>query len=89
MNWLWPEALYAFLMIGTFVLGAFRLKLPIAVAMALAAVVGGLAAVKGLPVRHLVEGTFGYLDTILIIATAMIFMKVIERTGLLEAMAAW
>lgn len=89
MDWFWPEGLYAVLMVGTFVFGAFALKLPIAVAMALAAVVGGIAAGEGLPVRHLVEGTFGYLDTILIIATAMIFMKVIEKIGLLEAMAAW
>jgi TRAP-type C4-dicarboxylate transport system permease large subunit len=89
MDWFWPEGLYAVLMVGTFVFGAFALKLPIAVAMALAAVVGGVAAGEGLPVRHLVEGTFGYLDTILIIATAMIFMKVIEKIGLLEAMAAW
>jgi len=89
MDWFWPEGLYAVLMVGTFVFGAFALKLPIAVAMSLAAVVGGIAAGEGLPVRHLVEGTFGYLDTILIIATAMIFMKVIEKIGLLEAMAAW
>jgi len=89
MDLFWPEGLYAILMVGTFVFGAFALKLPIAVAMALAAVVGALSAGEGIPVRHLVEGTFGYLDTILIIASAMIFMKVIEKIGLLEAMAAW
>jgi len=76
-------------MIGSFAVGAFAFKLPIAVAMGLAAVLGGLVAGEGLPLRHLVEGTFGYIDTILIISTAMIFMKVIERIGLLEAMAAW
>ena len=32
---------------------------------------------------------FGYLDTILIIATAMIFMKSVQRSGLLESLAAW
>ena len=42
-----------------------------------------------MPVRHLVEGMFGYLDTILIIASAMIFMKSVEKIGLLEGLAAW
>jgi len=51
--------------------------------------VGALAAGEGFPVRHFVEGTFGYLDTILIIATAMIFMKSVQKTGLLESLAAW
>jgi len=89
MEWFWPEGFYALVMISSFAIGAFALKLPIAVAMGLAAVLGGLVAGEGLPLRHLVEGTFGYIDTILIISTAMIFMKVIERIGLLEAMAAW
>jgi len=89
MEWFWPEGFYALVMIGSFAVGAFAFKLPIAVAMGLAAVLGGLVAGEGLPLRHLVEGTFGYIDTILIISTAMIFMKVIERIGLLEAMAAW
>jgi len=89
MEWFWPEGALTLVMIGTFVFGAFALKLPIAVAMSLAAVAGALAAGEGFPLRHLVEGTFGYLDTILIIASAMIFMKSLERIGLLEGLAAW
>ncbi|WP_026369059.1 TRAP transporter large permease subunit [Aminiphilus circumscriptus] len=88
MDWFWPEGFYTLVMVGVFVLGAFALKLPIAVAMSLAAVSGAVAAGEGIPLRHLVEGTFGYLDTILIIASAMIFMKTVERIGLLEAVAA-
>jgi hypothetical protein len=84
MDWFWPEGFYTLVMVGVFVLGAFALKLPIAVAMSLAAVSGAVAAGEGIPLRHLVEGTFGYLDTILIIASAMIFMKTVERIGLLE-----
>ena len=38
----------------------------------------------GLPFHHLVEGAFGYIDTILVIATAMIFMKVIQQSGTLD-----
>lgn len=89
MDWFFPEGLYTLAMVGSFVFGAFALKLPIAVALGAAAAVGALAAGEGFPVRHFVEGTFGYLDTILIIATAMIFMKSVQKTGLLESLAAW
>jgi TRAP-type C4-dicarboxylate transport system permease large subunit len=81
--------MYTLLMIGVFAFAAFAWKLPIAVAMALAAISGALASGNGVPIRHLVEGEFGYIDTILIIATAMIFMKVIQRIGLLDSVAAW
>lgn len=89
MDWFWPEGFYTLAMVGSFALGAFALRLPIAVAMGLAAIVGGLLGGIGVPLRHLVEGMFGYLDTILIIGTAMIFMKTVENIGLLESVAAW
>ena len=89
MDWFFPEGIYTLAMVGSFVFGAFALKLPIAVALGAAAAVGALAAGEGFPVRHFVEGTFGYLDTILIIATAMIFMKTVQKTGMLESLAAW
>ena len=86
MEWFWPEGFYTFLMIAVFAFGAFAFKLPIAVAMALAAVVGAFAGGEGFHMRNFVEGQFGYLNTILVIATAMIFMKVIHKTGLLDAL---
>ena len=89
MDWFWPEGFYALLMIGTFAFGAFAWKLPIAVAMALSAIVGALAGGVGFPVRHLVEGAFGYINTIMVIGAAMIFMKTIQRTGLLDSLSAW
>ena len=89
MDWFWPEGIYTIAMVGSFALGAFALRLPIAVAMGLAAIVGSLLGGVGIPLRHLVEGMFGYLDTILIIGTAMIFMKTVESIGLLESVAAW
>ncbi len=89
MDWFWPEGFHTLAMVGSFAFGAFALKLPIAVAMGGAAVVGALLGGAGFPLSHLVEGTFGYLDTILIIATAMIFMKTVESIGLLESVAAW
>jgi len=89
MSWFWPEGFFSIAMILTFALGAFALRLPIAVAMGFAAVAGALLGGEGIPLRHLVEGMFGYIDTIMIISTAMIFMKTIEATGLLESVAAW
>jgi TRAP-type C4-dicarboxylate transport system permease large subunit len=70
-------------MLVMFVLGVFWFKLPSGVALGFAAVAGALVAGEGLPIRHLVEGMFGYLDAVLIIATAMIFMKVLEASGAL------
>ncbi|MDR2179775.1 MAG: TRAP transporter large permease subunit [Synergistaceae bacterium] len=89
LDWFWPEGFYASMMILAFALGAFALKLPIAVAMSGGAVLGAILAGEGIPVRHLVEGMFGYIDTILIIATAMIFMKTVQAIGLMESIAAW
>ena len=89
MSWFWPEGFYTLLMIAVFVAAAFCLKLPIAVAMFLSAVAGGLAAGEGIPLRHLVEGEFGYLDTIMVIAAAMVFMKTVQKTGFLDAFSVW
>lgn len=77
------ELMILLIMLSVFALGVFVFKIPTGVALVLSAVIGALAAGEGLPIRHLVEGTFGFLDPILIIATAMIFMKVIEATGAL------
>lgn len=75
-------------MLGVFLLGNFLVKLPVSLSMAAGAVAGALVAGEGIPVRHLFEGTFVYMDTILIISTAMIFMTVIQKSGALEAMNA-
>jgi len=75
-------------MVLVFMLSCFLLKLPVSIAMVLSSISATLIAGKGIPIRHLVEGTFGYLDTILVIATAMIFMKVIQEIGTLNALSA-
>ncbi|MDR1649832.1 MAG: TRAP transporter large permease subunit [Synergistaceae bacterium] len=89
MDWFLPEGLYTAAMLAAFALGVFALKLPVALSMALSAAIGALLAGFGFPLRHLIEGMFGYLDTILIIATAMIFMNTVQSIGLMEAVAAW
>jgi TRAP-type C4-dicarboxylate transport system permease large subunit len=75
-------------MVIVFAISCFALKLPVSIAMVLSSIVATLIAGKGIPIRHLIEGTFGYLDTILVIATAMIFMKVVQEIGTLNALSA-
>jgi gluconate:H+ symporter, GntP family len=77
------ELLILISMLLTFALGVFLFKLPSGVSLTAASIIGALVGGQGVPVRHLVEGGFGYLDAVLIIATAMIFMKVIEASGAL------
>jgi TRAP-type C4-dicarboxylate transport system permease large subunit len=75
-------------MVGVFAAGCFALKWPVSVSMLVASVAGALAGGVQDPVRHLVEGTFGYVDTILTIATAMMFMTGFKDSGALEALTA-
>ena len=75
-------------MVGVFAAGCFALKWPVSVSMLLASVAGALAGGVQDPIRHLVEGTFGYVDTIMTIATAMMFMTGFRDSGALEALTA-
>ncbi len=74
-------------MLVIFVLAAMWWKLPIGISLVLASVAGALSAGEGIPVRHLIEGTFAYLDPILIIATAMIFMEALRCSGALGSIS--
>ena len=89
MEWFWPEGFYTIVMVGVFAVASFAFKQPIAVALAIAAIIGALVSGNGVPIAHLIEGSFGYLDTILIIFCAMIFMKTVQHIGLMESVAAW
>ncbi len=82
------ELIVFLVMLGTFLLGNFLVKLPVSLSMVAGAVAGALVAGEGIPLRHLFEGTFVYMDTLLIISTAMIFMTVIQESGALEALNA-
>ena len=73
-------------MVAVFTALAVGLKVPMGLAIALAALAGALAGGQGLALRHLVEGAFGFFDVILIIATAMIFMGVLQESGLLDSL---
>ena len=81
------ELIIFIVMILVFTVACFKLKLPVSIAMLLSAISATLVAGDGIPIRHLIEGTFGYLDTILVIATAMIFMKSIQELGTLSGLS--
>ena len=81
------ELIILICMLATFASGIFLFKMPVGVSLMLAAVVGALIGGHGIPVRHLVEGGFGFLEAIMIISTAMIFMKVMEDTGALAGIS--
>ena len=82
-----PEMWPLLAMVVAFVIGTFALKLPVSISLVIASVVGAAVGGQGFPLRHLVEGTLGYLDTLLIIATAMVFMRMIQASGLLDTVA--
>jgi GntP family gluconate:H+ symporter len=77
------ELLVFLVMIAAFAGGVFWLKIPSGVSLAISALAGAIVAGQGLAVRYLVEGAFGYFDAVLIIATAMVFMKAVEASGAL------
>lgn len=83
------ELLYFVVMVAIFALCCFKFKLPVGIAMAISAISGCLIAGFGIPVRHLIEGAFNYLNTILVIATAMVFMKVVQYNGMMDTVTRW
>ncbi len=82
----WAEPLTFVLMLATFGLLAVFGRWPIGLALLIAAWAGAAANGAYLPLRHLVEGAFSYLDPILVIATAMIFMRILADGGALRAL---
>ncbi|MCJ7611371.1 MAG: TRAP transporter large permease subunit [Candidatus Aminicenantes bacterium] len=83
-----PEYLAFLLMVVVFVALAMAVRLPIGLALAASAVAGMLASGQGLSLRHLVEGGFSFFDVILIIFTAMVYMKVLQASGILDSVTA-
>jgi TRAP-type C4-dicarboxylate transport system permease large subunit len=82
----WAEPLTFVLMLACFGLLAVAARWPIGLALMAAAWAGALVNGEYLPLRHLVEGAFSYLDPILVIATAMILMRVLADSGALSAL---
>ena len=84
---MFPEWLIFVVMTLSFILAAMWVKWPIGISLIAASIIGALVAGEGFPVRHLIEGTFAYLDPILIISTAMVFMEVLRRSGALGSLS--
>ena len=79
-----PDYLVFLLMVAVFAVVSMGFKLPIGISLVISAVAGALLGGEGVPIRHLVEGSFGYFDTILIILCAMLFMRVLQASGILD-----
>lgn len=84
------EILFFVLMIASFIVSITVLKLPTGIGMMIAALIGMVAygftnpeLLLDIP-RNLVDGAFGYIDPILTIAFAMIFMKILQESGALD-----
>ncbi len=76
------------LMLAVFAVLLAKARWPIGVALVTAAWAGAAANGEWLPLRHLVEGASSYLDALLVIATAMMFMRALADAGALDALAA-
>ena len=86
---LWEiELLYLVAMLATFIVLLLKGKTPSGIALMAAAVVGFILSAifskTDLNIRHLIEGGFGYFDTIMVIVCAMIFIKGLEKSGALD-----
>lgn len=83
-----PRAAMALVsMVAVFVLCSTALKkkrIPLSLQLIIACMAAALVAGFGVPVRHMVEGTFGYLYIVLVILTAVIFLKTLQANGCLE-----
>jgi len=82
----WSEPLTFLLMLLLFGLLAIAGGWQIGLALLTAAWFGAFINGEFFPLRHLVEGAFSYLDPILVIATAMIFMRTLADGGALDSL---
>ena len=60
---------------------AKALKVSVELSLFVAALAGALAGGEGIPVRHIVEGAFTYLDICLIFIAATLFMNLLKESG--------
>ena len=68
------------IMLAAFLLANLLLRLPVSLSMMIGAVAGALAGGQGIPLRHLAEGAFAYLDTIMTISCAMICTVILAKS---------
>ena len=73
-------------MIAVFCVLSFAVKLPRGIALFLAGIAGTLLGGYWLPWRDLVEGMFVFLDPLLIVAAALLFLRMLEEAGALRTL---
>lgn len=81
------EILLFVLMMGIMIVGAIYKKIPMALVLIIAAIVGALAGGCGFPARCLIEGTQQFFQIIVVVCTGMLFMGILMENGALDALA--
>jgi len=87
------ELLYFVIMIAVFIVLLLWAKVPAGISLMASAIIGMIlsAVITGtdLSIRHLLEGSFVYFDTILVVTAAMIFMGSLQTSGALDYFSAF
>ena len=80
-------------MLAVFIVLLLLCKIPAGISLMVSAVVGAILSAifsnTELSLRHFVEGSFAYLDNILVIVAAMIFMSGLTASGALNYFSVW
>ena len=79
------EVIIAFAVIAVVFYLGFKRKLPVGITMILAAIAIAFLTGFGIPIQHLVEGTFYFEHLMMIIITGMVFIGIMRATGALDA----
>lgn len=77
------QVLFPFIiLISIFLIGLiFFRRLSLGLLLVISGIAASLTANMGIPLRHIVQGTFVYFNIILIVITGMIFLQVLEDSG--------
>lgn len=79
------EVIIAFAVIAVVFYLGFKRKLPVGITMILAAIAIAFLTGFGIPIQHLVEGTFYFEHLMMVIITGMVFIGIMRATGALDA----
>jgi GntP family gluconate:H+ symporter len=74
-------------MAASFAVASFALRWPLPISLILATMIGALLAGEGVPFRHLVEGSFGYVNLIMALFAGAFFGQVVRHSGAADALA--
>ncbi|TFG92838.1 MAG: TRAP transporter large permease subunit [Candidatus Atribacteria bacterium] len=70
------------ILISIFLIGLiFFRRLSLGLLLIISGIAASLTANMGIPLRHIVQGTFVYFNVILIVITGMVFLQVLEDSG--------